>query len=274
MSTSTRFPEAIPLRNIKAKTIVKSIQPDQGSNLMSGIFQQVIYELVIHQYKSSAYHPENQRAIERFHQTLKNMLKTYSHQTGKDWDEGVQLLLLAVRDSVQESLGFSPFELVFGHSVRCPLKRYKEKLLSEDDSSLNILSYVSNFRHKLSEACELAQNNLSSVQSKMKERYDKYSQSGYFQPGDQVLALLPVRGKPLQARYFGPYITKEKFGDLNNIVSTPDRRKNTQLCHIFNMLKSSVNRDKNNVVQCANMFHLFHKIVMGPARLSGKVFDL
>ena len=87
MCTSTRFPEAIPLRNIKAKTIVKALitvftlvglpkssQSDQGSNVMSGVFQQVIYELGIHQYKFSAYHPESQRAIERFHQTIKNIL--------------------------------------------------------------------------------------------------------------------------------------------------------------------------------------------------------
>ena len=132
MCTSTRFPEAIPLRNIKAKTIIKAlikcftlvglqkfIQPDQGSDFMSGIFQQVMYQLGIHKYKSSAYHSESQGAIERFHQTLKNMLKTYCHQTGKDWDEGVRLLLFAVRDSVQESLGFSPFELVFW--TLCPM---------------------------------------------------------------------------------------------------------------------------------------------------------
>ena len=53
MCASTRFPEAIPLRNIKAKNIVKAlikfftmvglprkIQSDQG---MSGLFQQVMY---------------------------------------------------------------------------------------------------------------------------------------------------------------------------------------------------------------------------------------
>ena len=130
--------------------------------------------------------------------------------------------MFTVRDSVQESRGFSPFELIFGHSVRGPLKLYKEKLLSEDDSSLNILSYVSNFRHKLSEACELAQNSFRSVLSKMKERYDKYTQSRSFQPGDQVLALLPVSGKLLQARYFGPYMVKEKVCDLNYVVSTPE----------------------------------------------------
>ena len=93
----------------------KSVQSDQGSNFMSGIFQQVMHELGITQYKSSPYHPESQGALERFHQTLKNMIRSYCFDTEKDWDEGIHLLLFAVRESVQESLGFSPFELVFGH---------------------------------------------------------------------------------------------------------------------------------------------------------------
>ena len=48
----------------------KSGQSDQGSNFMSGVFQQVMHELGIKQYRSSAYHPESQGALERFHQTL------------------------------------------------------------------------------------------------------------------------------------------------------------------------------------------------------------
>ena len=83
MYASTPFPEAIQLRNIKTKTIVKarvklfifiglprSVQYDQGTNFMSGIFQQVMYKLGIKQYKSSTYHPESQGALERFNQTL------------------------------------------------------------------------------------------------------------------------------------------------------------------------------------------------------------
>jgi transposase InsO family protein len=83
MCASIRFPEAIPLRNIKTKTIVKtlvkfftfvglpkSVQSDQGSNFMSGILQQVMHKLDIKQYRSSAYHPESQGALERFHQTF------------------------------------------------------------------------------------------------------------------------------------------------------------------------------------------------------------
>ena len=94
MCTSTRFPEAIPLRNIKTKSIVKalikfftfvglprSVQSDKGSNFMSGIFQQVMHELGIKQYRSSAYQPESQGALERFHQTLKNMIRSYCFDT-------------------------------------------------------------------------------------------------------------------------------------------------------------------------------------------------
>ena len=87
----------------------KSIQSDQGSNFMSGIFQQVRHELQIKQYKSTPYHLESQGALELFHQTLKNMMRTYCLETEKHWDDRVHLLLFAVRESVQESLGFCPF---------------------------------------------------------------------------------------------------------------------------------------------------------------------
>ena len=72
------------------------------------------------QFKSNAYHPESQGALERFHQTLKNVMNTFCYDSHKDWDNGVRMLLFAVMETFQESLGFSPFEVVFGHSVGGP----------------------------------------------------------------------------------------------------------------------------------------------------------
>ena len=131
MCKSTRFPEAIPLRNIKAPKIVdtldkfftlvdlpKSIQSDQGLIFRSGVMQQVVCQLGIKQYKSSAYHPESQGTLERFHQTIKNMIRAYCTQYQSDWDQGIHFLLFAAREAVQESLGFSSFELAFGCTVR------------------------------------------------------------------------------------------------------------------------------------------------------------
>ena len=143
---------------------------------------------------------------------------------------------------MQESPGFSPFELVFGHSVRGPLNLLKEKLLSQEDTSLNLLQYVSNVRSKLLTVCEAAKSNLKKAQGKMKKNFDKNTKERSFKSGDKVLALLPVPGRPLQARYFGPYTVEKKASDLNYIITTPNRRKQKQLCHV-NMLKEYVDRD-------------------------------
>jgi len=45
------------------------------------------------------------------------MLRCYCLEFEKDWDEVVHLFLFAAHDSVQEALGFSPFELVFKRKV-------------------------------------------------------------------------------------------------------------------------------------------------------------
>ena len=116
MCRFTHFAEAILLWNINAPRIAESlikffilvglpslIQSDQGSNFMSSLMQQVTHQLGIKQCKSSAYHPETQGAIERFHQTLKNMIRTYCLQYEKQWDQGIHLLLFAVREAAQES---------------------------------------------------------------------------------------------------------------------------------------------------------------------------
>ena len=127
---ATHFPEAIPLRNIKAATIIKAlinfftmvglpeeIQSDQGSNFMSVIFQQVVYQLGATQVKSSAYHPESQGALERFHSTLKNMLRTYCVENWKDWDEGVNVIhyLRKLRDTALSRCKLLPNILTFSY---------------------------------------------------------------------------------------------------------------------------------------------------------------
>ena len=113
------------------------------------------------------------------------MIRMYCQETEKNWDEGIHLLLFAARDSVQESLGFSLFELVFGHTVRGPLKLLKEKLLEDDNCALKLLKYVLDFRRKLTEACDLARKNLKSAQNCMKSKFDKHTVRRNFQVGER-----------------------------------------------------------------------------------------
>ena len=108
-----------------------------------------------------------------------------------------------------------------------------------------------NFKNRLSKACEAAQPNLKSAQSKMKMHYNENAQDRNFEPGDKVLALLPIPGKPLQARYYSTYTVDKKLSDVTYIVNTPGRRKQKHLCHI-NMLKNCIDRD-SNVISSVNL---------------------
>ena len=257
MCASSRFPEAIPLRRITAKNVVKAlvkfftlvglpnaVQSDQGSNFMSKVFNQVLDQLGVAHVNSSAYHPQSQGALERFHQTLKNMLRTYCFECEKEWDEGVPLLLFAVRETVQESLGFSPFELIYGHSVRGPLKIVQERLIGNVDETVTILDYVSEFRDRLNRARDMARKNLVKAQAKMKRMFDRKAEERSFSPGDEVLVMLPLPSQPLSARFAGPYKIVEKVGEVDYVLDTPDRRKKKRLCHV-NMLKQYVARESN-----------------------------
>lgn len=215
--------------------IPKTIQTDQGTNFTSHLFAQVLKQLNIKQKTSSAYHAQSQGALERFHQTLKSLLRSYCVQMERDWEEGLPWLMLGAREVTQESTGFSCNELVFGHTVRGPLNLLYDQW-KDAEPPKNLIDYVNGFRQKLYAAGELARKNLACAQNKMKQLYDRGAERRDFHVGDQVLALLPVVTSPFQAKYVGPYKIKEKISDHNYIIATPERRKSTQLCHV-NLLK-------------------------------------
>lgn len=258
MCATTRFVEAIPLRTLRAKVVVKEllkfcttfglpriIQSDQGSNFTSKVFRQALGMLGIGHQMSSAYHPESQGALERFHQTLKAMLRRYCIETGRDWAEGLPYLMFATRETVQESLGFSPAELVFGHTMRGPLKLLSDQLLSQPSRPVPVDEYVTSIREKLGKARDLAKLHLSETQVKMKERFDVKSVKRDFSPGDQVLVLLPMPGSILHAKFAGPYLIERKLNETNYVVATPDRKCKNRVCHV-NRLKAYVSRTSSD----------------------------
>lgn len=220
MCAATRFSEAVPMRKITASLVVKVltkffstfglphvIQTDQGTNFKSKLFKQVLQTLNIKHIVSSAYHPETQGALDRWHQTLKSMLRKYCLETEKNWDEGVPFVLFAAHEAVQEYLEFSPAELVFGHMPRGPLKT-----LSETAAERNVLDYVSQFCERLHCANALAKQSLSASQAVMKRRFDRFlAVSRRFQVGDKVLALLPIPGSTL----FAKFLVHMMFGNVS-----------------------------------------------------------
>uniref|UniRef100_A0A669D934 Gypsy retrotransposon integrase-like protein 1 n=1 Tax=Oreochromis niloticus TaxID=8128 RepID=A0A669D934_ORENI len=247
---ATKYPEAFPLKKIKARQIVncliqlfsrvgipKEIITDQGTNFTSKMLKEVYRLLGIQGVKTSPYHPQTDGLVERFNKTLKSMLRKFVNETGSDWYQWLPFLLFAYLEVPQSSTGFSPFQLLYGHPVRGPmdvLKEAREGSMSEQRFSE--LSYVLKMRDKLEHFQELANNSLAHAQQQQKQRYDKVSRRRVFREGQKVLLLLPTSESSLLAKWQGPYEITKKTGPVTYELHLPDRRKNHQVFHV-NLLK-------------------------------------
>lgn len=78
------------------------------------------------------------------------MLRAYCFELERDWEEGILWLLFASQEVVQELFGFSPADLVFGHSPCGSLTILKEKWFS-DPQSTTVPEHFSQFRTCLSQ---------------------------------------------------------------------------------------------------------------------------
>lgn len=153
------------------------------------------------------------------------MLRAYCLEFERGWDEGVPLLLFPIRDVTQESTDFSSAELVFGHTVRGPLKFLKERWLANDSSpTTNLLDYVIEFRCKLSRACKLARENLCVSQRKMKKWYDSKVtvSSEYFLQLIKFLFCYHCQFQLYRLSTAG--MIDHQVGPCNYLVKAPERR--------------------------------------------------
>ena len=254
----THFPEAVPLKQHTAADVAQAlgtvfsrygfpqeILSDQGSDFMSELMQVFLNDFAINHVRASPYHPQTNGACERFNGTLKTMLRSLTEQFPDSWDTALPWVLFAYREVPVETLGCSPFELMFGRSVPGPLSLVKSAWLRETDLSTakrSVVEFMLNTRQHLHHALELANQQATQERTKAKVWYDRRARLRTFEPGDKVLVLLPIPGNPLQTKFHGPYEVEQQVGPVDYVISTPNRRKKKRVCHI-NLLKKYHERD-------------------------------
>lgn len=257
LDMATHYPEAIALPAHTAMHIAQALSQvfshfgfpeeilsDQGSDLMSDLMQIFLHDFRITQIKASAYHPQTNGSCERFHRTLKSMIRANAADFPEAWDESLPWLLFAYREIPVETIGFSPFEMLFGRDVRGPLNLVKSgwKPTSLHKTKPNVLQFLLETREKLKTCQELAQEQATQARTKSKVWYDRKARERAYKPQQLVLVLLPAKGKPLDTKYCGPYRVLERIGTVDYLIATPDRRKVQRICHV-NMLKPYVERE-------------------------------
>ena len=85
-----------------------------------------------------------------------------------DWDKYLPALLFAVREIPQESVGFFPFEQLYGRNVRGPTQILRELWSVEetDEHARLTYQYVIDIRERLEKTCKLAQDNVEKLDIK------------------------------------------------------------------------------------------------------------
>ena len=172
---STGWPEAVNLRNIEATTVAealleifcrvglpKQILSDRGSQFTSCMMEELWRLLSIKGLRNTAYHPMCNGLCERFNRTLKRMLKRMAAEQPKEWSRCIAPLLFAYREAHQASLGFSPFDLVYGRTVREPLQVLRE-VWDDEESDPDVkttYTYIINLAERLKHTCEIAREEL------------------------------------------------------------------------------------------------------------------
>lgn len=256
LDLATHYPEAIPLPDHTAQRVATALAgvfshfgfpeeclSDLGTEFMSELMQIFLQDFKISQIRCSAYHPETNGACERFHRTLKSMIRSLTQEFKDGWDECLSWILFAYREIPMETTGFSPFEMLFGREVRGPLGLLKSswKPAALHKAKPNVIQFILDLRNRLKKCHAMALQSAEQACEKSKVWYDKKARERSYEPGQLVLVCLPVRGNPLQAKYAGPYKIVQRLGTVDYLVSTPNRRKIQRICHI-NMLKPYVER--------------------------------
>jgi hypothetical protein len=255
---ASKYPEAIPIQSVSSENVTdalltifsrigfpKMVQCDNGSYFTSNLTTTFFEKTGIKVSHSSIYHPQT-NPVERFHRTIKRLLKTLCVELGGEWERHLPSALLALRNVTHNSTGFSPSELVYGRSLRVPETLIYEKWCKIPEQENVVTEYVYDLMNRLKDCQQLAGELETDLKTKRKGYYDRGAVKREFKPGDQVLVISACQPNKLSVKWVGPGVVEKKLSETNYIVKMPGKIKE-QVYHI-NLLKPYYQR-----VECINI---------------------
>ncbi|XP_013770973.1 uncharacterized protein LOC102210013 [Pundamilia nyererei] len=131
----TGWPEAWATKREDAKSVIKClindyiprhgfpkrIRSDNGTHFKNQDLAEVERMLGVQHKFGTVYHPQSQgKKVERMNPNLKNKLAKICAQTGLNWVTALPIALMTIRCSVNQSTGFTPYELLTGSQFPAP----------------------------------------------------------------------------------------------------------------------------------------------------------
>jgi hypothetical protein len=129
---STRWAEAVPLVSISTAScaaafincwvshfgVLAVLTSDRGVQFSSAVWGELCSTLGISHRLTTAYHPQANGLVERFHRQLKDALR--SRLDNQDWPSHLPWVLLGLRAAPKEDSAISSAEMVYGEPLTLP----------------------------------------------------------------------------------------------------------------------------------------------------------
>ena len=237
----SRYPIATPLKTLTAKEVCDRLMEifctfsiptrvgmDNGTNFVSSLNQEFCKRLGVEMFRIV---PRNSRAnglVERTNQTIENMLNhVLNSPKPGDWDLSLQFLCFALRSVPNETLGVSPFQLVFGRVPHSALHVLRDSWVGGEQTEPEgltkpVAAYLTLLRDRLKAAADVAEASCSANQTRTTDAYNAKCRQIDFDVGDIVLILRPDSTDKFSARWMGPGTVTAKVSDNGYYVSLED----------------------------------------------------
>ena len=181
------------------EVIISDRDPRWNSLFWRSVFQSLQTKTRL----STSYHPQTDGQTERANRTLEEMLRSYVHPHGDDWDQRLGEVEFAYNNSEQKSTGQTPFYLLYGYHPRTPIDLYNPEAVEETPAAKDFVKRLIDGHQAAKAAMEIAGQ-------RQKEQFDRRAAAVPFQKGDWVLlssshCKFQGRTDKLTRRFLGPY---------------------------------------------------------------------
>ena len=208
--------------------IAEEILMDQGSCFKSKVMAEMCRSLKVRQLWTSIYHPQTDGLVERFNQTLKQMLCKWIDVDGKNWDQLLPYVLFSIMEVPESSTGFSPFELLYGWRPRGMLDLAKEAWEEQPLPHRSVFEHMEQMQLRMAQVWPVVRGHMRKAQDAQARVYNRGPKVREFQPGEKVLVLVSMNDKFL-AKWHGPYETVNRTGPVNYLIRQPGWHKSHQI---------------------------------------------
>ncbi len=250
---ATRWPEAVPLRTITARSVAEGlwsifvrtsiperILTDQGSQFCSRLVKELCALIGIEKVQTSPYHPQTNGAVERMHGTFKAILGKCK-EAELDWVGQVNFVLFVLRQMPHADSGFSPFDLVYGFRVRTPMEALYHGLYEMECGKLDVCEWVNNMAERLELMRDCAELKMAKGKESRLALMNRGAKLREFAVGSKVLYRIPGLSCKLADSWEGPYVVLERVGEVNYKICKEGMKKHCKVVHV-NCLKKYCER--------------------------------